>query len=94
MNTSMTRAGKSRRASRILIALVCGSLIGAMPASPAFARDNDRRDVHRDDHHDRNERGYRRPYYAAPVYAPAPVYYPPQQSPGISLFLPLNIHIR
>jgi hypothetical protein len=35
---------------------------------------------------------YREPYhYSQPVYAPAPVYYPPQQSPGISLFFPLDL---
>ena len=35
----------------------------------------------------------RRVYYApAPMYyAPAPVYYGPQPSPGISLFIPINI---
>jgi hypothetical protein len=29
--------------------------------------------------------------YSQPVYAPPPVYYEPQQSPGISLFFPLDI---
>jgi len=34
--------------------------------------------------------GYPQPYgYVQPVYIPPPVYYPPQ-SPGISLFFPLN----
>jgi len=38
---------------------------------------------------------YRHPYvYEHPVYAPAPVYYPPQPSPGVSLFFPLDIRIR
>lgn len=38
---------------------------------------------------------YRRPYlYAQPVYAPPPVYYEPQQSPGISLFFPLDVRRR
>lgn len=38
--------------------------------------------------------GYQQPYYnyAQPVYVPPPVYFAPQQSPGISLFLPLNLH--
>ncbi|WP_262965864.1 hypothetical protein [Methylobacter psychrophilus] len=47
-------------------------------------------------HH--NNRGYRSGYnynhnynYAQPVYVPPPVYYAPQQSPGINLFLPLNL---
>jgi hypothetical protein len=35
---------------------------------------------------------YRRPYYyEQPVYVPPPVYYQPRQSPGISLFLPLDL---
>jgi hypothetical protein len=29
--------------------------------------------------------------YAQPVYVPPPVYYGPRQSPGVSLFFPLNI---
>jgi len=32
------------------------------------------------------------PYYAPyQVYAPPPVYYPPQPSPGVSLFFPIRI---
>jgi hypothetical protein len=35
---------------------------------------------------------YRRPYtYAQPVYVPPPVYYEPRQSPGITLFFPLDL---
>jgi hypothetical protein len=35
---------------------------------------------------------YRRPYnYEQPVYIPPPVYYEPRQSPGISLFFPLDL---
>jgi len=35
---------------------------------------------------------YRRPYvYAQPVYVPPPVYYQPRQSPGVSLFFPLDL---
>ncbi len=35
---------------------------------------------------------YRRPYYyAQPVYVPPPVYYAPRQSPGVSLFFPLDL---
>ena len=30
-------------------------------------------------------------YYSAPVYVPPPVYYAPRQSPGISLFFPLDL---
>jgi hypothetical protein len=35
---------------------------------------------------------YPQPYvYAQPVYVPPPVYYAPRQSPGISLFFPLDL---
>lgn len=38
---------------------------------------------------------YRRPYYyAQPVYVPPPVYYEPQRSPGINLFVPLDLRRR
>ena len=30
-------------------------------------------------------------YHSEPVYAPPPVYYAPQPTPGISLFVPLDI---
>jgi hypothetical protein len=49
--------------------------------------------------HDRDHRRYydRREYrtttYVEPVYVPPPVYYAPEVSPGISIFLP-TIHIR
>ncbi len=34
---------------------------------------------------------YRHPYsYAQPVYVPPPIYYEPRQSPGVSLFFPLD----
>jgi len=32
--------------------------------------------------------------YSQPIYVPPPVYYPPQQSPGINLMLPFSFHIR
>ena len=35
---------------------------------------------------------YPQPYlYSQPVYVPPPVYYAPRQSPGISLFFPLDL---
>ena len=30
-------------------------------------------------------------FYSQPVYVPPPVYYAPRQSPGISLFFPLDL---
>jgi Ni/Co efflux regulator RcnB len=56
--------------------------------------DNRNRNANRNDRRDRREsrpvyeRGYN--YYSEPVYAPPPVYYDRQPSPGISLFFPLN----
>jgi len=58
---------------------------------------------HRHGDHQRDWRGdrdgyygyqseYRRPYYyAQPVYVPPPAYYAPRQSPGVSLFFPLDL---
>jgi len=89
--------------SRIVTALAVASVMGGMAMTPAFAKDHDDRQWHRDngrhngqwrgDHNDRY--GYQHPYnYSQPVYAPPPVYYAPQQSPGISFFIPLDIHRR
>lgn len=97
MKTSKTQAGSLRPAiGRIAAAVVIAAVTGSMFATPAFAR--------RDDHRRGGEwHGHRGggvvigayPYgYAQPVYAPPPVYYPPQPSPGISLFFPLNVRIR
>jgi len=74
------------------------ALVVSLALSPHAAK-ADPRD-HRDDRgYDRGHRGppprdYRRGYgYGSPdvVYAPPPVVYAPEPSPGISLFLPINI---
>jgi hypothetical protein len=74
------------------MALTLASVMCSISVTPALARDDDRRDQRaheRDRHEHRTE--YRRPYnYSQPAYAPPPVYYAPQQSPGISLFFPLD----
>jgi hypothetical protein len=92
--------------SKIAMALAIASAMGAMVITPALAKDNDNRQAHQDRGMHRGERQgdrdrhehrpvYERPYYySQPVYAPPPVYYAPEPSPGISLFLPLNIRIR
>lgn len=90
---------------KLVTALVFASLISSLSISPALAaRDdghgqNSRNDRHgqRMSHGDRRGHGYRpeyrQPYtYAQPVYVPPPVYYEePRQSPGISIFFPLDI---
>jgi hypothetical protein len=92
---------------RIVMALAIASVMGGASMTPAFGKDDDGRRGHRDNgwhndnrHDDRYWREhervyrpvYRHPYYySQPVYAPAPVYYPPQPSPGFSLFFPLDV---
>jgi hypothetical protein len=89
MKTSTQQAANVRPAiGRIAMALALASVIGGLSVTPALARDNDRRDG-RGHERDRDRHEYRRPY-SQPVYAPPPVYYAPQQSPGISLFFPLD----
>jgi hypothetical protein len=108
MKTSTMQARNLRPTiSKMIMALVCASVMGGMAMRPALAKDNDKRAEHQDkgrhkgeSHADRDRRGYQRPYYpqrgyySQPVYAPPPVYYAPEQSPGISIFLPLDIRIR
>jgi hypothetical protein len=103
MKTSTSHARHLRPAiSKIVLALTAASVIGAMAVTPALAKDNDNRKGHQDQGLHKGERQgdrdrrehrpvYQRPDYAQPVYAPPPLYYDPQPSPGISLFLPLNI---
>jgi len=89
---------------KVVMALAFASLICSLSISPAFAaKDNghsqgarNANQGQRDRHVVRGGYGhrpeYRRPYnYAQPVYVPPPVYYEPQQSPGISLFFPLDL---
>jgi hypothetical protein len=101
MKTSTNQVRNFRPAiSKLVMALAVTSVMGAMAVTPALARDYDDRRGHRDNGRHRGERHdyrpvYRQPYYySEPVYAPPPVYYAPQQSPGISIFLPLDIHRR
>jgi hypothetical protein len=99
MGTLNMRAKKvGSTVGKILIALVFASMIGGISMTPAFGRDNDRREGYQDrgryEHGRRAHRPPPRRYYRGPVYAPPPVVYAPvpYQSPGISLFFP--IHIR
>jgi hypothetical protein len=84
------------------------AVAGLLLSLPLAARDNDQGnrggrnfDRSQRDWHSNGQRGnqyrhvYRRPYvYAQPVYVPPPVYYEPRQSPGISLFFPLDLRQR
>jgi hypothetical protein len=72
--------------SKIVMALTLASVMGGISVPPALAKGNDRRNERS---HERDRREYQHPY-SQPVYVPPPVYYAPQQSPGISLFFPLD----
>lgn len=85
---------------RFLMKLAVASLIGGLSIAPAFADRsdghgrNDHRGGHdqRGRHDDRDRHDYRGGYnYAQPVWVPPTVYAAPQESPGVSLFLPLNL---
>ena len=54
-----------------------------------YGHSNHRGDRDRQDWRERHDYGHPY-YYAQPVYVPPPVYEAPRESPGISLFLPLN----
>ena len=105
MKTSTNQASNCRPTiSKIVMALAVASVMGGMAITPALG---DNRKGHQDQglHKGqlKNARArsvyqpvyrpvYQEPYrYSEPVYAPPPVYYEPQPSPGISLFFPLDI---
>jgi hypothetical protein len=77
---------------KIVMAVVCASMIGGILTAPAFADDHGRREEYQRGKYQKNRRAYhppppRRYYYNPPppvVYAPAPY-----QSPGISIVFPL-----
>ena len=93
---------------RVVIGMLVAAMIGGIAAPAFADRDDDHHGHHdrghqndRRDHRHDDRRGERRwnastrsyyYYYQEPVYAPAPVYIAPQQSPGINLFVPLNFH--
>jgi hypothetical protein len=100
MNTSMIQNGNStRKPMRLAMALVLASVLGGLAATPALAKDEHGGGHQARGGHDRgHDRGHGGGFdvglYPEPVYAPAPVYYDPQPSPGISIMLPLNVRIR
>jgi hypothetical protein len=95
------RALAGSTVARIAAALMFATVLIALPLRAAFA-DEDRRDdrgYERGRGHQRShERGRERDrerdreYYRYRVYAPPPVYYRHEESPGIRLFFPIEIH--
>ena len=92
MRTFSTQARNVRSTiGKIVMALVCASVIGGTFIAPAFADDHGRREGYRHRKYYKSRRVYqpppRRYYYEPPppvVYAPAPY-----QSPGITIVFPL-----
>lgn len=100
----LSRLGAIARKAAIAITLV--SALGSLSITPALAdnRDKHYQNKHHGNQGNQGRRGwhgerevynyrpvYRHPYsYAQPVYVPPPVYYEPRQSPGVSLFFPLD----
>ena len=93
MRTSNNRDRKIRSTiGKIVMALVCASMIGGAFIAPAFADDHGRRRGWQKQHRRVYNPPPRRYYYSEPVYVPPPVYYhpAPYQSPGISIVFPFN----
>ncbi len=103
---STVRQARFFGSGKVLMTLASASLAGSFLMSAAFAEQDNghsrdgghgnygqRQDERGHRHDDRGQRHeYRRPYnYEQPVYVPPPVYYEPRQSPGISLFFPLDL---
>jgi hypothetical protein len=82
--------------SKIMTALALAAVLGAASITPVSAKDHDdRHDNGRHNgerHGERHGERYDGNYYSGrrDYYAPPPTYYAPQQSPGISFFLPLD----
>ena len=98
---------KTSIVGRILMTIIFASVIGGLSAGPALGdnnkrggpkqqgrHDNRRFQEDRGRHYDRDRQVYRHyRYEPEPIYAPPPVFYAPEPSPGISIFFP-PIHIR
>lgn len=97
MKTSNTRASIYRSTvGKIMMALVCASMIGGVFIAPTFGADHERREgYYKQRRYKHSRRVYQPPrrYYPVPVYAPPPVVYVPDPylSPGISIVFPIRI---
>ena len=91
MNISVKRRpGTRSKGGGLLAAAIAISLAGLI-AQPAFAdHDNDRGGRDEGDRHGdrRGNEHHRSEHRRYPVYAPEPIYYPRQESPGINVFIP------
>ena len=110
MKTATTMPAARMRAlarTRTAIAAVAAALLCTAIVIPATAdeHDNGRRDEHHAKQEPRRAEGHRdqrreshgygyNNYYPQPVYVPPVVTYVEPQSPGISLFVPLNLHFH
>ena len=95
MRTLNTQARNfSSTVGKIVMAVVCASMIGGIFITPAFSEDHGRREGYQKHRrYKQSRRVYqppRRYYYSEPIYAPPPVVYvpAPYQSPGISIVFP------
>jgi len=93
MSSSTRRlTGRGLTGAAVLIT-ACAISIGALITESAFASIDDEHGAQEArDHHDRGEHGEYRHQgerHRYPVYAPEHIYYPRQESPGITLFVPL-----
>jgi len=106
-NSTALSIGRARKIARSAIkAMALAALVGFLVV-PAIADERDKE--HRDEHQARQQQRRPEPhrdqrrevhgygygnYYPQPIYAPPVVTYVEPQSPGITLFVPLNLHIH
>jgi len=92
MGTSSKRASIIRTTvGKIVMALVCASMLGGVFITPAYADDHGRRRGYQKHSRRVHQPPRRHYYYSERVYVPPPVVYAPApyRSPGISIVFPL-----
>jgi hypothetical protein len=85
---TLNRSLAGRRLGLIAFALALASVVSVTAVRPAVADQRDGDDRGRREHEEQRH-GHRHEHH--PIYAPAPIYYPRHESPGISLFLPFDV---